>query len=154
MAHGTSKGVVDGQFTKRITDLEKKAEKAKEHFKNHGSYREWWTPQGVKDPLDVPSLHNPNWERNNINQLYSSSIVTSNGEGAGTCGDLLAMKWQADFMAVEERAFRTRHASFVRCAALAHGRIEGHSKPEKGVFGHLKNTIDQAIAEGAVKNWE
>lgn len=150
MAHGKTKGTVDGQFVKRVTDLEQKAEKAKEQFKNQGSYREWWTPKGVKDPLDVPSLHNPNWERNSINIKYSNDILTTNPTSSGTCGDLLAMKWQADFMAVEERAFRTRHASLIRCAALAHGRLDGHSKPEKGVFGHLKNTIDQSIAEGAM----
>jgi hypothetical protein len=149
MGHGTKKGVVDGQFIKRVSDLEKKADKAKTHFRDHGGYREWWTPDGVVDPLDVPSLHEPNWQRNNINQIYSDSILTNSDQAAGTTGDLFAMKWQADFMAVEERAFRTRHASFVRCASLAHGRLDGHSIPVKGVFGHLKSTIDKALEEGA-----
>jgi hypothetical protein len=149
MAHGKTKGKVDGKFAQRIQDLEKKAEKAKDMFRNHNNYREWWTPDGVKDPLDVPSLHNPNWDRNSINQLYSDSILTSHGEGSGTVGDLIAMKWQADFMAVEERAFRTRHASMIRCAALTHGRIEGHSKPEKSIFSFLKDSVDQAIKHGA-----
>lgn len=149
MGHGTSKGKIDPAFEKRVSDLEKKADKAKTQFRNHGEYREWWTPKGVKDPLDVPSLHTPNWDRNSINQLYSDTIVKQSDESAGTTGDMLAMKWQADFMAVEERAFRTRHASLVRCASMAHGRLDGHSRPEKGVFSHLKNTIDQAIKEGA-----
>jgi hypothetical protein len=149
MAHGKTKGTVDGKFSQRIQDLEKKAEKAKDMFRDHNNYREWWTPDGVKDPLDVPSLHNPNWDRNSINQLYSDSILTSHGEGSGTVGDLIAMKWQADFMAVEERAFRTRHASMIRCAALAHGRIEGHSKPDKSIFSFLKDSVDQAIKQGA-----
>lgn len=147
--HGSSKGTVDGKFVKRIQDLEKKAEKAKEMFRDHGNYREWWTPDGVKDPLDVPSLHNPNWDRNSINQLYSDSILKGKGKSAGTVGDLIAMKYQADFMAVEERAFRTRHASMIRCAALAHGRIEGHSKSGKSVFSFLKDTVEHAIKEGA-----
>jgi len=149
MAHGKTKGKVDDKFSQRVQDLEKKAEKAKDMFRDHNNYREWWTPDGVKDPLDVPSLHNPNWDRNSINQLYSDSILVSHGEGSGTVGDLIAMKWQADFMAVEERAFRTRHASMIRCAALAHGRIEGHSKAEKSIFSFLKDSVDQAIKHGA-----
>jgi len=149
MAHGSTKGTVDGKFSQRIQDLEKKAEKAKDMFRNHNNYREWWTPDGVKDPLDVPSLHNPNWDRNSINQLYSDSILKGHGKGSGTVGDLIAMKWQADFMAVEERAFRTRHASMIRCAAMAHGRIEGHSKAEKSIFSFLKDSVDQAIKQGA-----
>lgn len=149
MAHGSSKGTVDGKFSQRIQDLEKKAEKAKDMFRDHNNYREWWTPDGVKDPLDVPSLHNPNWDRNSINQLYSNTILKGHGKSSGTVGDLIAMKWQADFMAVEERAFRTRHASMIRCAALAHGRIEGHSKAKKSVFSFLKDTVDAAIKHGA-----
>jgi hypothetical protein len=149
MAHGKTKGKVDDKFSQRVQDLEKKAEKAKDMFRDHNNYREWWTPDGVKDPLDVPSLHNPNWDRNSINQLYSDSILVSHGESSGTVGDLIAMKWQADFMAVEERAFRTRHASMIRCAALAHGRIEGHSKAEKSIFSFLKDSVDQAIKHGA-----
>lgn len=147
--HGATKGTVDGKFIQRINDLEKKAEKAKEMFRDHGTFREWWTPDGVKDPLDVPSLHDPNWDRNNINQIYSDSILRGHGKGAGTVGDLIAMKYQADFMAVEERAFRTRHASMIRCASLAHGRIEGHSQPSLSVFSFLKDTVEHSIKEGA-----
>lgn len=149
MAHGSSKGKVDGKFQKRIDDLEQKAEKAKTMFRDHGTYREWWTPDGVKDPLDVPSLHNPNWDRNSINQLYSDTILKGHSKSSGTVGDLIAMKWQADFMAVEERAFRTRHASLVRCAALAHGRLDGHSQKQKSVFSFLKDSVQHAIDEGA-----
>lgn len=148
MGRGTTRGVVDGKFEARIKDLEKKADKAKTHFRDQGNYREWWTPQGVKDPLDVPSLHNPNWERNSINSLYSTSILINNDTGSGTVGDLIAMKWQADFMAVEERAFRTRHASLIRCASMSHGRLDGHSKSGIGVFSILRNTIQQTINEG------
>lgn len=149
MAHGSSKGKVDGKFTARINDLEKKAEKAKTMFRDHNTYREWWTPDGVKDPLDVPSLHNPNWDRNSINQLYSDTILQGKADTSGTVGDLIAMKWQADFMAVEERAFRTRHASMIRCAALSHGRLDGHSRPDKSVFSFLRDSVDHAIKEGA-----
>jgi hypothetical protein len=59
------------------------------------------------------------------------------------------MKWQADFMAAEERAFRTRHASLVRCAALAHGRMSGHGVSGMSIFSFLKDAIQTHINAGA-----
>jgi len=149
MAHGTSKGKVDPKFTDRINDLESKANKMAEQFRNYGTYREWHTPKDTGDPLDVPSLHTPAWERNNINQLYSVDILAGPGKAGGTCGDLIAMKWQADFMAAEERAFRTRHASLVRCAAMAHGRFHGHGVAGKSIFSFLKDAVQTHINAGA-----
>jgi len=148
MANGTQKGVVDSQFTKRIEDLENKAQKMSTTFKSMDDWRPWHVPAELGDPLDVPSLHNPAWERNNINQLYSETILAASGAKGGTCGDLIAMKWQADFMAAEERAFRTRHASFARCATLAHGRLDGHGKTGVGIFSFLKNNVQANITAG------
>lgn len=149
MAHGTSKGVVDGKFTARVNELEQKAKKSAEHFRNYGSFREWYTPEEVKEPLDVPKLHDPVWDRNNINQKYSVDILAGPGKEGGTVGDLIAMKWQADFMAVEERAFRTRHASLVRCASMAHGRLFGHGETGKSVFSFIKDAVQTHINAGA-----
>jgi len=150
MAHGTKKGIVDPQFTKRIDDLEEKAQKISGSFRTMESLRPWHMPKETGDPLDVPSLHNPAWERNAINQLYSETILAGPGKEGGTCGDLIGMKWQADFMAVEERAFRTRHASFVRCASLAHGRLDGHGKASVGIFSFLKDGVQTQIDAGGV----
>lgn len=149
MAHGTSKGVIDGKFEARVKDLEKKAQKSAEHFRNYDSFREWYTPDEVKEPLDVPKLHDPVWDRNNINQKYSVDILAGPGKAGGTVGDLIAMKWQADFMATEERAFRTRHASLVRCASLAHGRLHGHGQSGKSIFSFLKDAAQTHIDAGA-----
>lgn len=146
---GGPKAEVDPMFEDRINELEKKAKNFSEHFRNHTKYREWHTPKAVKDPLDVPSLHNPTWERNNLNITYSEDIVGKPGDQAGSFGDAMATKWQIDFMAVEERAFRTRHASMIRCASLAHGRLDGHGKIKKGVFSFLKDGVQTAIDFGA-----
>jgi hypothetical protein len=150
MGHPKSgpKATVDSKFEKRIEELEKKAKNFSEHFKNHTKFREWHMPKEVKDPLDVPSLDNPTWDRNNINQKYSQEIVGQFRDQAGSMGDAMAMKWQADFMAVEERAFRTRHASMIRCASLAHGRLDGHGKPKKSVFSFLKDGVETVIEHG------
>ena len=149
MAHGTSKGVIDGKFQARIDDLESKAQKIAEQFRTYSTYREWHMPEGIGDPLDVPSLDKPAWDRNGINQKYSNDILSrGSGRKAGTVGDLIAMKWQADFMAAEERAFRTRHASLVRCAAFAHGRMNGHGQKGKSVFSFFKDAVQEHIDAG------
>jgi hypothetical protein len=143
------KGVVDGKFKKRIEELEKKARKFADHFRNHNTYREWHVPPEFKDPLDVPSLHVPAWERNDINQKYSEEIVGHRDDASGSDGDAKAMKLQADFMAVEERAFRTRHASMIRSASFLHGRLDGHGQQSLSLFSYLKDSIQTLIDKGA-----
>lgn len=148
MSHGASKGVLDTKFADRISELEQKARNFADHFRSNTDYRQWHMPAAVKDPLDVPSLHNDAWDRNEINRVYSDEVLKGPGTTGGTVGDLLAMKWQADFMAVEERAFRTRHASFVRCAALAHGRLDGHGQIGQSLFSFLKEGVQSALDSG------
>jgi hypothetical protein len=149
MAHGTSKGVVDGKFKARIKELELKARNAADQFKQHDTYREWHMPDSIQDVLDVPNLHEPDWNRDNINRIYSEEVLKGPGKKGGTVGDLIAMKWQADFMTTEERAFRTRHASFVRCAALLHGRVDGHGQVDKSIFSFLQKGVQSHIDIGA-----
>jgi hypothetical protein len=155
MGHGVSKGQVDPKFSARISGLETKAQQQSVMFQTMSGLRPWHTPAELqgRDLLDVPSLHNPPWDRNNINSLYSEQILAGPGKQGGTSGDLIAMKWQADFMAAEERAFRMRHASLARCASLMHGRLDGHSRSGVSVFSFLKqgvqNYIDVGRAHGA-----
>ena len=149
MSHGQQKGVVDGRFQDRVRELEKKARKMADHFRNHNDYREWHVPPEFNDPLDVPSLHNPAWDRNNLNYLYSDVVLKQPRDAAGTCGDLIALKWQIDFMTAEERAFRTRHASLIRCASLAHGRLDGHGQKDLSIFSFLKDGVQSYLDFGA-----
>lgn len=150
MAHGSSKGQVDGAFTTRINELETRAREIAEKFQSMDGARPWHTPNALldRDLLDVPALHNPCWDRNNINETYSARVLAGPGKSGGTSGDLIAMKWQADFMAAEERAFRMRHASLARCAALMHGRIKGHGTAGSGVFSFFKQAVENSINVG------
>lgn len=146
MGHpNTGGGKVDAAFSKRISDLEQKAQKISSAFRNQ-SYMEWHMPDEVQDPLDVPSLDKA-WARNSINQEYDK-LVGKQADASGSVGGAAAMKMQADFLAVEERAFRTRHASFVRCAAMAHGRLDGHGKTSRGIFSFIKDGIQSKIDLG------
>jgi hypothetical protein len=148
---GTTKGQVDGKFEARVDQLEQRAKKMSELARTYLSgWRPWHTPDELKtkELLDTPGIHMPSWDRNNINQIYSESVLAGPGKEGGTTGDLIAMKWQADFMAVEERAWRTRHASYARCMAFMHGRLDGHGKPKISVFSFLKDGVQSHIDAG------
>jgi hypothetical protein len=147
--NGSSKGKVDDKFAKRISELEDKAGQQSASFR-FGNARDWHVPEELKEKelLDVPGLDNPAWDRNEINRIYAADVLGAPGENGGTTGDLIAMKWQADFMAQEERAFRMRHASYTRCAAFMHGRLDGHGVPKRGIFGFLKDGVQSFISAG------
>lgn len=146
---GKSKGKIDAKFEKRISQLEDKAGQQSSSFR-YTQAREWHVPEELKDKelLDVPGLDNPAWDRNDINRVYAAEVLAGPGQNGGTTGDLIAMKWQADFMAAEERAFRMRHASYTRCAAFMHGRLDGHGIPKRGIFGFFKDGVQSFISAG------
>lgn len=152
MGHGTSKGVVDDTFKARVSELEEGARALANQFRRLDTHRPWMIPkvflEAERDTLDVPALDEPAWNRNNINRVYSEDAFKGPGDEGGTVGDLAAMKWQADFMAVEERAFRLRHASYARCASLMHGRLDGHGKANSGIFSFLRGGVEALIAAG------
>jgi hypothetical protein len=151
MGHGTVKSSLIESFTKRISDLEDKANAQSEYFRKHENTRPWHTPESMRDRdlLDVPSLHEPAWNRNKANEIYSQDVLNAE---AGTQGDIISLKRQIDFMAAEERAWRARHASFARCAAHAHGRLAGHGLKTEGVFSRVKTAADNARLRGQSSN--
>jgi len=157
MGHGVTKGFVDNTFSARVDELEEGARTLATQFRTLDDYRPWTMPKvfvdDKRDVLDVPALDEPSWNRNTINYTYSEQVMSGPGAQGGTVGDLIGMKWQADFMAAEERAFRTRHASYARCASLMHGRLDGHGKENRGVFSFLrdgvKNIMEAGRAHGA-----
>jgi len=147
MGHGTPKSVLVDTFKARLADLEQKALAQSEHFRTHGSARPWHTPDTManSDLLDVPMLHEPAWNRDEANRIYSQDVLS---EKPGTQGDVISLKRQIDFMAVEERAWRVRHATFARCAAHAAGRLNGHGQPNAGIFTMVRNAADDARLRG------
>lgn len=150
MAHGTSKGKVTSVYQKRIRDLTDKANNMSRTFRYQDGYRDWHTPRELKDNdlLLVPGMHNPAWARDEPNILYSETILNAPNAGSGNTADLTAVKLQIDFLSVEERAWRMRHMSLIRGACLAHGRLNGHSEAQQGVFGRAKKAIQDYISAG------
>ena len=148
MAHGQTKAEIMPSFSARIDDLLATAKRLSEALRD-GQARPWCMPTGIKEPLDVPALSVPAWERNDINQKYSVDVC-GDPSAPGTSGDAISLKWQSDFMAVEERAFRTRHASLPRCIAAAHGRLNGHGNAAGGIFVQLRKAAQSAIDDGGL----
>lgn len=150
MANGTPHGEVTPNFQKRISDLENKAQQQSQNFRQSSGTRPWHTPNDMADKnlLDVPNLHEPSWNRDRANIVYTENVLSLEPKNAGTAGDIASMKKQIDFMATEERAWRLRHASLVRCAALAHGRLAIHGKTNEGIFSMIKNVAENHIIGG------
>jgi hypothetical protein len=150
MAHGTPRAKVTKSFQDRVNDLEKKAREQSQQFRSGGGARPWHTPDAMSDTslLDVPNLHEPAWNRDEANIIYSQEVLSGNKNTVGTSGDLASLKKQIDFMAVEERAWRLRHATPARCATLAHGRLAGHGAENAGIFTMVKNVVDNHILSG------
>jgi hypothetical protein len=141
MAHGdVSKSKITEKFNKRIDELIEKARDHSDSFRRFNERRNWHTPAGLKDAnlLQIPGLHAPDWDRNEINEIYSQ-LVESAGKEGGSDSGLMQMKIQNDFMAVEERAWRLRHASLVRCACVAHGRLNLHGILDRSAIARTRN---------------
>jgi hypothetical protein len=150
MAHGTPSGSITTAFEIRIYDLEQKARTQSEQFRYNNATRPWHTPVDManKNLLDVPNLHEPSWNRDEANKIYAEDVLNANKDKVGTAGDIAGMKKQIVFMSVEERAWRLRHATAIRCAALAHGRLDGHGVADTGIFSMVKNVVDNHILAG------
>lgn len=74
------------------------------------------------NPLDITGTTNA-FLRTNLNQEYVDAI--NDIDQQSTVGDGMVLKLQIDYIAALERAFRTRHASSVRCKIHAAARRRG-----------------------------
>lgn len=156
MAHGDpSKAKIEDKFNKRIDELEKIAREQAQSFRKQDSRRPTHTPEDLKNAnlWDVPGLHEPTWNRNKINEIYAE-LLAGYGTKGGCVGGLAEMKMQCDFLAAEERAFRLRHASMVRAACVAHGRLDGHGIAGKSIFSRIRNTAKKLELLSAINKNE
>jgi hypothetical protein len=134
-----SKGEIHDVFKDNLEEIAKQDGKQADAARGKGE-RSWNCPEKARDPLDIPGITEA-YDRNKIDTNYAELIKSS--EDAGTCGDVISVKTQGDYIAMMERGFRARHATPVRCIGHAMARRKGHSKPE-GVFqgGALKHVQD------------
>lgn len=101
--------------------------------------RTWWMPPGFTgDLLNVRELHEPAFNRDELNTAYAK--VMQDPAAPGTTAEAVALKLQIDDLASAERAWRFRHASVCRQLAHASGRQYGLA------YGSLYDTIRDAVS--------
>ena len=102
-------------------------------------------PAWSGDTTDIRGM-NQAFERTELNAQYSQSLMDINSPNK--TGDMAAAKLQIDYLAAEERAFRTRHMSRIRAVAhntarkLAHGDARGQYLGV--VLPYVPNVLDDA----------
>lgn len=105
--------------------------------------RKWNLPginQGWNgNPLDITGM-NLAFQRDDINDLHCVSMTSS-----ARLADSMAMKRQADYMAAEERAYRLRHATGIRCNVHSAARLVAHGHGNgvyhNGVLGYIQDGL-------------
>lgn len=110
--------------------------------------RAWMRPptgEWTGDPMDIEGL-NKAFDRTEANTLYDKALHAPKAQGK--LGDCAATKLQVDYVAVAERAYRTRHASRIRCMVHAAGRLRGHGDPAKGLYTDSVIPYIQDIIKG------
>lgn len=145
---GKTKARVHTVFSKRVSELKTNAKEQAEAFKS-GKGRPYTRPEVLadRDLQHVPSLHDNAFDRNDLNTNYDE--VVQSAQDPGTVGDVAALKLQTAFNATEERAFRTRHASPLRCMAHMHVRLQGHGT-DRGVLDRIESEVSNLIKAGGV----
>jgi hypothetical protein len=111
---------------------------------NRGLVQRKWRipPEWDSSPTDIEGLGEP-FDRSDINADYPTFF-----SGDGTAGDCASAKLQLDHVAHQERAFRLRHATSVRCCMHAASRRVGQSR-DGGSFQRIYNHAQDLIVAGS-----
>lgn len=145
---GKSQGEVHAVFKEHVEQLQADADNVAKSAL--GLAQRQWQILPLRgwegNPLDVPGI-GQKFDRSEIHENYTGCLADP--EEAGSSGDTQALVLQNDWVAMQERAFRARHATSVRCAVHSAGRRSGHAH-DKGVIrtGVLKY-IEDVLKRGS-----
>lgn len=92
------------------------------------------------DPLNIEGFNQP-FERKAINEDYMLTFKLEDGREA----DAQAAKLQGDHVSAQERAFRHRHASHIRCGMHSANRRRGHALSGAGVHARVLDHVQDVI---------
>ncbi len=139
---------VDPNFEKQVRAL-KLHQRARAASLASGGQVTWYRPAGwTGDPFDYEAMHVA-FNRDQANADAVKSM--EDGANPGTTGDVIACVTMIDFLAVHERAFKTRHTlTRTRAAAHAAGRARGQGD-DKGPYGQLALEYVRSILAQAKK---
>lgn len=142
----SKKGQVHTVFKDRLTDLKEQGENFGKAF-TRAVQRGWNIPAklSASDLLDISKLHKDAFNRDPINTNYSECFQSKTD--MGTVGDVISLKFQMDYNATEERAFRFRHASV--CRNLSHAMSRRRAMGDGPMFTRIEQQASNAIEAGA-----
>lgn len=132
MATGSSKAKIHDQFHNRLVALEAWAAAMSDR-------PSWCLADADANPLDPATMTGDAFDRSAINENYQACMADASTPG--THGDVASLKRQIDYLAAEERAYRLRHASQLRCAAMSRARLNGHGR------GTMFRRVEQVCAD-------
>lgn len=142
----TSRGQVHTAFINRLRELMERGFNFSEAFRGSGQ-RKWNVPDDLTavNLMAIDQLHKPSFDREKINTNYSECFQDK--DNMGTCGDVVSLKFQMDYNAAEERAFRFRHATV--CRNLAHALARRRAHGDGPTFQFIEREAGDRIRSGA-----
>jgi hypothetical protein len=107
----------------------------------------WDQPQKWKgNPLtDIEGPMNEAFDRQEENRFFTDA--TTDALSPGAVVDIMASQIQVDSIAIRERAFRRRHLSRCRAAALVSSRVAFHAEATGTFTRGLKGTVQDLLTQ-------
>lgn len=141
-----SQADVDPVFVRQIQQLVQAAGSIAKYLTTPGTILSWMVPANWSgNTRNIAGMSAP-FDRSGINQAYEK--VHSDAQKPGVMGDVVALKFQGDWLAMAERAFRIRQTSPVRDAVhqlvrhAAHGQSRGVF--QYGSLGYVQDVLKAA----------
>jgi hypothetical protein len=141
---GTPQAEIHQVFQTRLAGLRAGSAAAVEALMGNG-VRLWDLPTGlVTDLFNISALHKPAHDRETINTNFDK--LSASADNAGTTADGIALLYQCDLVASEERALRLRHMSV--CRAIAHGAGRRYGLGNGQIFDRMREQAEQMVQAG------
>jgi hypothetical protein len=96
------------------------------------------------DPLDIDAIGQA-FDRSEAGAFYTEVLTGPEG----SAGDTASCKIQSDYLALQERAFRLRHMTPIRCRLAAASRLSGQGDRNLGAFGNVGGYSQDLLVAGA-----
>jgi len=133
-------------FQELLKQVKDNCEKIHKYVEDGNVPRPWMIPkklEGIFDPLDIEGMKK-GFDRSDPNNKYIEEIE----KDKSVLAKCSSYRMQMCYIIMMERAFRARHASFVRCSIHSVARRKGQGK-EQGV--HIRGVLNWANDLGNAK---
>lgn len=110
MAEGKTKSKYDKTLERQVEKLVEDNKSISDATLQYGSGRVWIHGSNDYELTDISGLKEP-FKREDLQANYAEVM---NDEDPGTAADKVAIKFQSDYLAAMERAYRLRHTGLIR----------------------------------------